>query len=77
MTTKFSDIVRSADAILKLDEETAEEPFYYKSGIPEAFRKRECDRMLSVTGKRLVLFMSDEKRIVQFRQVPISRLVMQ
>lgn len=59
---KFSDIAQGiADAILgSLDEETVQEPLYYRVQTG-AFRKRECGPyVISVTGKRLSLFMLHE-----------------
>ena len=78
---KFSDIAQGiADAILgSLDEETVQEPLYYRVQTGAFRKKRECGPyVISVTGKRLSLFLCYMKTdCIKFRQVPISRLVMQ
>ena len=56
---KFSDIAQGiADAILgSLDEETVQEPLYYRVQTGSFRKKRECGPyVISVTGKRLSLF---------------------
>lgn len=76
---KFSDIAQGiADAILgSLDEETVQEPLYYRVQTG-AFRKRmRTVCYISYWKKVIPLLCYMKTDCIKFRQVPISRLVMQ
>lgn len=77
---KFSDIAQGiADAILgSLDEETVQEPLYYRVQTG-AFRKKRMRTVcyISYWKKVIPLLCYMKTDCIKFRQVPISRLVMQ
>lgn len=76
---KFSDIAQGiADAILgSLDEETVQEPLYYRVQTG-AFRKKRMRTVcyISYWKKVIPLLCYMKTDCIKFRQVPISRLVM-